>query len=68
MIKKNTEETKEKIQSNLEFLLSQNDILPLLKKLNKDKARIENKLPLDKAYKNVRANKIKVEIIFLLRI
>jgi hypothetical protein len=53
-VKAIVEHTKDKIKSNLEFLLSQNDILPLLKKLNKDKTRFDSKFSLDRASKNVR--------------
>jgi hypothetical protein len=48
------EQTKEKIKSNLEFLLSQNDILPLLKKLNKEKIQLNEKYNLEKTAKTVR--------------
>ncbi len=47
------EETKDKILSNLEFLLSQNDILPLLKKLNKEKMNFDGKIVIEKNNKNV---------------
>ena len=52
------EETKQKIKSNLEFLLSQNDILPLLKKLNKDRTIPNGKFSLDKFAKN--GNNVKI--------
>jgi hypothetical protein len=41
--KENIEEKKKKIRSKLEFLLSQNDILPLLKSLN-GKEHVQNDL------------------------
>jgi hypothetical protein len=39
---------KEKIKTNLEFLLSQNDILPLLKKVNREKNKNITDINLDK--------------------
>jgi len=53
-VKANVEVTKDKIKSNLEYLLSQNDILPLLKKLGKDKSKLDPKFSLDRANRNVR--------------
>ena len=47
------EENKVKIKSNLEFLLSQNDILPLLRKINKDKNRTQGELSFEKLIKKV---------------
>lgn len=48
------EPIKDKMISNLEFLLSQNDILPLLKRLNRDKTKLDSKFSLDRTSKNVR--------------
>jgi hypothetical protein len=35
----NIEERRDRIKTNLEILLSQNDILPLIKKINKEKSK-----------------------------
>jgi hypothetical protein len=45
--------SKEKIKTNLEYLLSQNDILPLLKKINKEKSKMLPDISLDKYIKKV---------------
>lgn len=41
-----------KIKSNLEFLLTQNDILPLLKKINQEKKKNNENVLLTKYVKN----------------
>jgi hypothetical protein len=43
-----TEVDKDKIKSNLEILLSQNDILPLLKKINRECGQNTNNVSLSK--------------------
>jgi hypothetical protein len=47
------EENKDNIKSNLEFLLSQNDILPLLRKINKEKNKYQGELSFEKLIKKV---------------
>jgi hypothetical protein len=48
-----TKGSKESIKTNLEFLLSQNDIVPLLKKINREKAKSITDISLDKYNKKV---------------
>jgi len=54
----NSDQYKPRLKTNLEILLSQNDILPLLKKISKDKRRNENNLSL--------ANYLSKSVIFIL--
>lgn len=42
---------KTKIRTNLEFLLSQNDILPLIKKINRENFKNQGSVSLDKYIK-----------------
>jgi hypothetical protein len=46
-------EDKEKVRTNLEFLLSQNDILPLLKKINRERGKSIQDIWLDKFVRKV---------------
>lgn len=48
----NIEVNKQKTKTNLQFLLSQNDILPLLKKINKERTKNTQEVSLDKYIKN----------------
>jgi hypothetical protein len=58
------EESRAKIKTNLEILLSQNDILPLLKKIRKEKLKSSGNLSLSKyMVKNEKVSKI-ILIIF----
>jgi hypothetical protein len=45
--------SKEKIKTNLELLLSQNDIIPLLKKINRERNKNTTDIRLDKYIKKV---------------
>jgi hypothetical protein len=48
-----TKGSKEKIKTNLEFLLSQDDIVPLLKKINRENNKAIADISLDKYIKKV---------------
>jgi hypothetical protein len=45
------EDNRSKIRTNLEFLLSQNDILPLIRKINKDNLKNSESVSLSKYIK-----------------
>jgi hypothetical protein len=45
--------SRDKIKTNLEFLLSQNDIIPLLKKINKERYKNTTDIRLDNYIKKV---------------
>ena len=57
------EESRAKIKTNLEILLSQNDILPLLKKIRKEKSKFRGSVSLSKYM--VKNDKVRNYLIFI---